>query len=424
MEYLPRNNFGTLQTRPSKTGEMIMEAITGILILKSGREKPVLNYHPWVFSGAIARVEGAPEPGDLVAVNDHRGHYLATAYFNPHSQIRARLLSWDPNQAINEDFWRGRLRRAIESRQALALEPETNAYRLVYAEADSVSGLVVDCYADFLVLQSLTMGIEKRKEMLVQILVDMLQPAGILERSDTAVRGKEGLAEVSGMLWGQEAPAQHPIRENGLEFLVDLWQGHKTGFYLDQRENRALFGREKWVKGRSLLNVFAYTGGFSVYAAAAGAGNITNIDSSIPALEMAEQNVLNSAPARTADEYIAGDAFEVLRYLREKGELYEVIILDPPKFAHSRSDVQRASRGYKDLNLLALQLLKPGGLLATFSCSGHISADLLQKILFGAAVDARREVQILAPLAQAADHPVLLTFPESAYLKGFLCRVW
>lgn len=401
-----------------------MEAITGILTLKSGREKPVLNYHPWVFSGAIERVEGAPEPGDLVAVNDHRGNYLATAYFNPHSQIRARLLSWDPNQAIDEDFWHGRLQRAIENRQALALEPQTNAYRLVYAEADGLPGLVVDRYAGFLVLQSLTLGIEKRKEMLVQILVDLLQPAGILERSDAAVRGKEGLAEVSGMLWGQEAPQRLVIQENGLPFTVDLWQGHKTGFYLDQRENRALFGRREWVEGKRLLNVFAYTGGFSVYAASAGAGHITNIDSSIPALEMAEQNVLNIAPARTADEYIAGDAFEVLRYLREEGELYEVIILDPPKFAHSQSDVQRASRGYKDLNLLALQLLKPGGLLATFSCSGHISADLLQKILFGAAVDAGREVQILAPLAQAADHPVLLTFPESAYLKGFLCRVW
>jgi 23S rRNA (cytosine1962-C5)-methyltransferase len=401
-----------------------MEAITGVLTLKSGREKPVRNRHPWVFSGAIERVEGSPLPGDLVAINNHRGDYLATGYFNPHSQIRARLLTWDSNQAIDENFWFIRLQRALKSRQALALEPETNAYRLVYAEADGLPGLVVDRYADFLVLQSLTMGIEKRKAMLVQLLVDLLQPAGILERSDAAVRSKEGLAEVSGLLWGEEVPARLNIRENGLTFTVDLRQGHKTGFYLDQRENRAIFNREKWIKGKSLLNVFAYTGGFSVYAAAAGAGPITNIDSAIPALEMAEQNILNFSSSRTADEYIAGDAFEVLRYLRDEGELYEAIVLDPPKFAHSQGDVQQASRGYKDLNLLALQLLEPGGLLATFSCSGHVSADLLQKILFGAAVDAGREVQILAPLAQAADHPVLLTFPESAYLKGFLCRVW
>lgn len=401
-----------------------MESITGILFLKSGRAKPAANRHPWIFSGAIDRVEGSPEPGDLVAVNDHRGDYLATGYFNPHSQIRARLLTWDPNEAIDEAFWHGRLQRAIDGRTALALEPETNAYRLVNAEADGLPGLVIDRYADYLVLQSLTMGIEKRKEMLVGILADLLAPAGILERSDVAVRGKEGLPQASGLLWGEEAPDPFSIRENGREFAVDLKQGHKTGFYLDQRDNRAIVGRKEWVEGKTLLNVFAYTGGFSVYAASANAGQITNIDSSIPALEMAEMNVLNTAPSRTADEYIAGDAFEVLRYLRDEGAQYEAIILDPPKFAHSQGDVQRASRGYKDLNLLALQLIQAGGLLATFSCSGHISADLLQKILFGAAVDAGRDVQILAPLSQAADHPVLLTFPESAYLKGFLCRVW
>jgi 23S rRNA (cytosine1962-C5)-methyltransferase len=424
MKYGLRDKFGTLQRRPLKTVESIMEAITGVLTLKPRREKPVKNLHPWIFSGAIERVEGHPEPGDLVAVNDHHGHYLATGYVNPHSQIRARLLSWDPNQAIDEAFWHGRLQRAIESRLALALEPETNAYRLVNAEADGLPGLIVDRYADTLVLQSLTMGIEKRKEILVQILANLLQPAGILERSDGAVREKEGLPEEKGLLWGTQPPERLTIRENGLDFAVDLWQGHKTGFYLDQRDNRAIFGRKRWMASRTLLNVFAYTGGFSVYAASAGAAQITSIDSSIPALELAEQNVLHNAPERTADEYIAGDAFEVLRYLRNKGELYEAIVLDPPKFAHSQSDVQRASRGYKDLNLLALHLLKPGGLLATFSCSGHISADLLQKIVFGAAVDARRDVQILAPLAQGPDHPVLLTFPESAYLKGFLCRVW
>jgi 23S rRNA (cytosine1962-C5)-methyltransferase len=274
------------------------------------------------------------------------------------------------------------------------------------------------------VLQSLTLGIEKRKEMLVKILADLLKPTGILERSDSAVRGKEGLPEMKGLLWGKEPPQRLMIRENGLQFAMDVWRGHKTGFYLDQRDNRAIIGRREWMTGKRLLNVFAYTGGFSVYAAAADAGRITNIDSSIPALEMAEQNVLHISPERTADEYIAGDAFEVLRYLRDEGVLYEAIILDPPKFAHNQGDVQRASRGYKDLNLLALQLLTPGGLLATFSCSGHISADLLQKIVFGASVDAWRDVQILAPLAQGPDHPVLLTFPESAYLKGFLCRVW
>lgn len=400
-----------------------METITGMLTLKRGREKPVRNYHPWVFSGAIERVEGEPEPGDLVGVKDSRGHYLATGYYNPHSQIRARLLTWDANEAIDQSFWHGRLQQAISGRKALALEPDTNAFRLVYAEADGLPGLIVDQYADTLVLQSLTLGIEKRKEALTEILADLLKPRGILERSDVPIRKKEGLPEQSGLLWGEAPPERLTIQEHGLDFIVDLWRGHKTGFYLDQRENRAIFGRKEWFAGKSLLNVFAYTGGFSVYAAAAGAGTITNIDSSIPALELAEQNVQQNAPERPEEEYIAGDAFEVLRHLRDEEMAYDAVILDPPKFAHSQKDVQRASHGYKDLNLLAMQMIRPGGLLASFSCSGHITADLFQKILFGAAVDAQREVQILAPLTQAADHPVLLTFPESAYLKGYLCRV-
>ena len=401
-----------------------MEAIFGILTLKSGREKPVKNRHPWVFSGAIERVEGSPQPGDLVAVNDQHGRFLATGYYNPHSQIRARLLTWDANQAIDEAFWYGRLRRALKGRDALALQPETNAYRLANAEADGLPGLIVDRYADYLVLQSLTLGIEKRKEMLAGLLADLVAPRGILERSDVAVRLKENLPETSGVLAGESPPQRLTILENGLEFIVDVWHGHKTGFYLDQRENRAIFGREAWFAGKSLLNVFSYTGGFSVYAAAAGGAAITNIDSSIPALELAEANVLNAAPERRADQYIAGDAFEVLRYLRDEEQRFDAAILDPPKFAQSQAEIQKASRGYKDLNLLALGLLQPGGILATFSCSGHVTADLFQKILFAAAVDAGREVQILAPLAQAADHPLLVTFPESAYLKGFLCRVW
>lgn len=401
-----------------------MEAITGVLKLKPGRGKPVKNHHPWVFSGAIEFVEGAPEPGDLVAVNDHRGHYLATGYFNPHSQIRARLLTWDPNQTIDQEFWRGRLQQALNNRMALALAPQSNAFRLLYAESDGLPGLIVDRYADYLVLQSLTLGIEKRKETLTEILVDLLAPRGILERSDVSVRQKEGLPQQSGLLWGQKPPAQLSILENDHRLSIDPWKGHKTGFYLDQRENRAIFGREAWFSDKTILNVFAYTGGFSVYAASAGAGAITNIDSSIPALELAELNMQKDNPERSADEYIAGDAFEVLRYMRDEGALYDAIILDPPKFAHSQKDVQRASHGYKDLNMLALQLSQPGGLLATFSCSGHITAGLFQKILFGAAIDVGREVQILAPLSQAADHPVLVTFPESAYLKGFLCRVW
>jgi 23S rRNA (cytosine1962-C5)-methyltransferase len=401
-----------------------MEAIRGILTLRAGREKPFENRHPWVFSGATARVEGDPEPGDLVAVYSDRGHFLATGYYNPRSQISARILTWDPQQAIGRAFWGNLLERAAAGRRQLSLDEETTAYRLVNGEADGLPGLIVDRYADFVVIQALTMGIEKRKQELVQLLVELLAPAGILERSDVAVRSKEGLQPASGQLWGETPPDQLLIRENGHEFLVDLHHGHKTGFYLDQRENRALFGGKSEVGGRDLLNVFSYSGGFSVYAASAGVERITNIDSSIPALELAEANMQMNAPGRANDAYLAGDAFEILRYLRDQDDHFDTVILDPPKFAHSKEDVKRASRGYKDLNLQALELIRPGGVLATFSCSGHISAELLQKILFGAAVDAGRDVQIMRTLSQASDHPILVTFPESAYLKGFLCRVW
>ena len=246
-------------------------------------------------------VEGEPAAGDLVAVNDLRGHFLASGTFNPHSQIRARLLSWDAHEALDEAFWYGRLQRALEGRAALASATETNAYRLVFAEADGLPGLIVDRYAEYLVLQSLTAGIERRKEMLVGMLAELLQPLGIIERSDVAVRRKEGLQEESGLLWGEAPPQTMLIRENGHEFFVNLWQGQKTGFYLDQRENRALIGEKARLAGKELLNVFAYTGGFSVYAAAAGAAAINHIDSSIPALELAERNVLHQDAARPAD---------------------------------------------------------------------------------------------------------------------------
>ncbi len=411
------------------------------LVLKPGREKPVLNRHPWVFSGAIGRLEGTAEPGDLVTIAANNGRPLAAAYYNPHSQIRARILTWDIHEPVDEAFWRGRLQRAIDGREPLANDSTTTAYRLVNAEADGLPGLIVDRYNDYLVVQCLTLGIDRRKEMLAGLLADLLQPAGIVERSDVDVRQKEGLGPVTQLLWGESPPESLIIQENGLSFVVDLWHGHKTGFYLDQRPNRAAVCRPAYIAGKEVLNVFAYTGGFAVYAAAGGAKQVTNIDSSVAVLEVAERNgALNNGALNNGalnnetmnneqneyigNEYIAGDAFEVLRYFREEGRRFDVVILDPPKFAYSQSGVERACRGYKDLNWLALGLIRPGGLLATFSCSGLVSADLFQKVVFGAAVDAHRDVQIIEQLAQGPDHPILLTFPESAYLKGFLCRVW
>jgi 23S rRNA (cytosine1962-C5)-methyltransferase len=259
--------------------------------------------------------------------------------------------------------------------------------------------------------------------MLASLLAEAVQPDAILERSDVNVRAKEGLPPATGLLWGTAPPGPVTVVENGRSFQIDLQTGHKTGFYLDQRDNRALVGRPEFVREREILNVFAYTGGFAVYAATNGAGPIINVDSSRPALELAEINVALNVGERPSDQYLLGDAFAVLRDYRDNGRLFDMIILDPPKFVHSKRDVNKASRGYKDLNWLAFRLLRPGGLLATFSCSGLVSADLFQKIVFGAAVDARRDVQILHHLNQAPDHPIRLTFPESAYLKGLLCRI-
>lgn len=401
-----------------------MDSITAVLTLKPGREKPVHNRHPWVFSGAIDRVEGDPAPGDLVQVLDANGRFLATGLISPHSQIRMRLLSWDVDVVIDDAFWRGRFNRAIAGRSLLALEPDTNAYRLVNAESDGLPGLIVDKYGDFLVMQPLTAGIDRRKEMLAEMLADLLQPTGIVERADGPVREKEDLPQTTGILWGDAPPEAVVIQENGLKFGVDLLGGHKTGFYLDQRENRALVGQPRFAADRDVLNLFAYTGGFGLYAAAAGARTVTHVDSAYNALEQAERNVALNGWQRPSDDYLAGDVFEILRYYRDEGREFDLIVLDPPKFAHSRRDVDAASRGYKDLNWLAMRLLRVGGLLATFSCSGVISADLFQKIAFAAAIDAQRDVQILRRLGQPADHPIALTFPEAAYLKGLICRVW
>lgn len=401
-----------------------MDINTAALVIKKGREKPIRNWHPWIFSGAVARVVGQPEPGDIVEVVDKGGDFLARAYYNPHSQINGRILTWNPDEQIDDFFWQRKIERALAGRAALGLEPQTTAYRLINAESDGLPGLIVDKYDDYLVMQCLTMGIDGRKQTLINILVDLLQPTGIVERSDVSVRRQEGLDEVKGSVWGQSPPPELLVRENGHEFAVDLLGGHKTGLYLDQRDNRTAVCQPHFVAGKEILNVFAYTGGFALYAASSGAKSIVNIDSSIEALTLAEQNMIRDCGDRSADEYIAGDAFEVLRYYRDEGRQFDIIILDPPKFVHSQRDMKQASRGYKDLNWLALRLLRPGGLLATFSCSGRVSADLFQKIVFGAAVDAGRDVQILQQLGQAPDHPVLLTFPESAYLKGLLCRVW
>lgn len=400
-----------------------METLSATVQLKPKRDKPVRNRHPWIFSGAIKRVDGKPEGGDLVRVVDVNGRFLATAYYNPISQIRCRILSWNEDEPIDDAFWRSKIKRAIDFRKQYVYQADTSAYRLINGESDFLPGLIVDRYGDYLVMQCLTLGIDARKKQLTRLLADLCNPRGIIERSDAYARKREGLAKETGMLYGERPPAALTIKENGICFGVSLLEGQKTGFYLDQRENRTAVSHPDYVQDKTILNLFSYTGGFGLYAIRNGAAQIINVDSSIDALQQAEQNVALNGWSRPDDEYLAGDAFEILRYFRDQNRKFDMIVLDPPKFAKSQKDIDGACRGYKDLNWLAMRLLEPNGLLATFSCSGLVSTDLFQKVLFGAAIDAERDVQIIRQLYQAPDHPVALTVPESAYLKGFLLSV-
>jgi len=392
------------------------------LFLRPGHDKPVRRHHPWIFSGAVARIDGQPDDGDIVEVYSSEGEWLARGYLNRRSQIVVRLLTWDREEAIDESFWHRRIDRAVRARTLLELESVTDAYRLVFAESDWIPGLIVDRYADFLVLQCLTLGIERRKELLVRLLAEECRPAGILERSDRDMREKEGLAPSEGVRWGVDPPDRLLIQEYGHRFRVDVRRGHKTGFYLDQRENRRLTAA--YLAGRRVLNAFSYTGAFAVWALAAGARHVVNLDSAADVLSEAAANLILNGFPESSFECVEGDAFRVLRAFRSTGRRFDAVILDPPKFAFSQAHLQRATRGYKDINLQALHLLEPGGILATFSCSGLVSADLFQKIVFAAAEDAGRDVQILERLAQPPDHPIRLTFPEGEYLKGLICRVW
>lgn len=391
------------------------------VFLKQGRDKAIRNRHPWIFSGAVERIKGQAEEGAIVTVRDHHGAFLARGYLNRRSQIIVRLLSWDEGERIDGAFWFRRICEAVARRQDLADAPDLTAYRLIHAEADRVPGLIVDRYGEFLVVQCLTLGIDVHRRGIVDALSDLLPAVGIYERSDVEVREQEGLSPSVGLLHGEAPPPEYQVIEHGHRFLVDLAGGQKTGFYLDQRENRRAFAR--YAPGRETLDAFAYSGGFSVYAARAEAGPITLLDVSEEALALAGRNLALNGLRREGDRFHRGDVFEMLRLYRDQGRDFDLIVLDPPKFAPTQRHVQRASRAYKDINLLALKLLRPGGILFTFSCSGRVDADLFQKIVFGAALDAEREVQIVERMTQGADHPVLLTFPESAYLKGMVCRV-
>ncbi len=392
------------------------------VILKPGRDKPIRQGHPWIFSGAIGQLPTRAADGDLVNVYNADGGWLAYGYLNRASQIQVRILTWQEGEAVDQAFWQRRIKAAVAGRAALAAGGETTVYRLIHGESDYLPGLIVDRYGDYLVMQVGTLGIERHKKLLATLLQQVTGCVGIIERSDLSARRQEGLAPAEGMLLGQAPTGQVTVRENGLHFVVDLLQGQKGGFYADQRNNRQLVTRH--CAGKRVLNAFSYTGAFMIYALAAGASHVTNIDSSVEALTLGEINLrANGFDPDRQSESIAGDVFQVLRDWRDSGvEPFDLIILDPPKFAQSHTHLDRALRGYKDINLLAMGLLKPGGSLATFSCSGLVNLDLFQKVVFGAAVDAERKLQIQHWLHQGEDHPVAITFPEGEYLKGLLCR--
>ena len=441
------------------------------VLLKDGREKSLRQRHPWVFSGAVAQVEGTAEDGGTVDLHTADGAFLARACWNGQSQIVARVWSWTP-EPIDRAFFTRRIAESAARRAGR--HPLTSAFRVVNGEADLLPGLIVDRYGDFLSIQVLTLAMARRLPELVEILVELFQPRGIWQRSDVEIRRKEGLEPETGLLYGEEPPPLLEIVENGVRLLVDLRGGQKTGFFLDQRDNRRIVGEFLASAGLApverrledggavagtrtimpstgtspvvgvadavpfdipnsqlaipprpleLLNAFSYSAGFGVYAAHAVPGcRVTNLDASAGALALAKANAeLNGVPEGQWD-YLEGDAFKVLRTFRDSRRTFDAIVLDPPKFAQSKSQVEGACRGYKDLNLLAIKMLRPGGLLFTFSCSGGVSPELFQKVVAGAAADAGRAAQVLAHLGPGSDHPVLLSFPEGEYLKGLVIR--
>src|SRR5215468_383328 len=388
------------------------------LILKPGREKSLLRRHPWVFSGAIDRVAGRPATGDTVAIRAASGAFLAWAAHSPQSQIRARVWSWNEGASIDEGFVGERVADAIARRKALA--NATDAVRLVHGEADELPGVVCDRYGDVAVFQFSSTGGDRWREPIVDAVLAETGCRTAYERSDLDVRQLEGLPPRSGVLRGELAAADVEIVEHGLRYGIDVVRGQKTGFYLDQRANRDRV--RALASGGDVLNCFCYTGGFTLNALAGGARSVLSLDSSGAALALARENARRNGFADARADWLEADVFTALRGLRDAGRRFDLIVLDPPKFAPTAAHAPKAARAYKDINLLALKLARPGGLLVTFSCSGGVSPELFQKIVAGAAADAGAVTQMLERLQADADHPVLLSFPEGEYLKGLTLR--
>ncbi|TBM12735.1 23S rRNA (cytosine(1962)-C(5))-methyltransferase RlmI [Hafnia paralvei] len=395
--------------------------MTARLFLAKGREKSLLRRHPWVFSGAVTRVEGNAVSGETIDVCDFQGKWLARAAFSPQSQIRARVWTFDQQESVDRDFFINRLQTAQQWRTLLAKRDDLTGYRLIAGESDGMPGITIDRFQNFIVLQLLSAGAEYQRANLVTALQHCYPECAIYDRSDVAVRKKEGLPLTQGSVVGEEPPALLPIREHGMQILVDIKEGHKTGFYLDQRDSR--LAARRFAANAKVLNCFSYTGAFAVSALMGGCEHVISVDTSQAALDVARQNVeLNQLDLSKA-EFVRDDVFQLLRKYRDEGRKFDLIIMDPPKFVENKSQLAGACRGYKDINMLALNLLSSGGILLSFSCSGLMPIELFQKILADAALDAGRDVQFIEQYRQAADHPVIASYPEGLYLKGFACRV-
>ncbi|WP_031580420.1 class I SAM-dependent rRNA methyltransferase [Ruminobacter sp. RM87] len=396
--------------------------MTSQLILHEGREKSLKRRHPWIFSKAVKEIRNAPQNGADIEILSSDGTYLATGSYSPNSQIRARVWTFDREQSVDHSFFVARISEAAKARELMLKETGMSACRLVDAESDGLPGLIIDRYNSFLVLEVLSAGAEYHLKDIVSALRELYPEYSIYERSDVDVRSKEGLEPRKGVIHGEEPPEELAITENGgMQILVNIPEGHKTGYYLDQRDNRAALA--KYCCGKSVLNCFSYTGGFSLYALKGRARSVANVDVSQRALDIAKKNIVLNHLDPGIVKFIREDVFSFLRKEKKLGHTYDVIVLDPPKFAESRSQLEKACRGYKDINMIAASILNPGGYLMTYSCSGHMSPDLFQKVVADALLDAGREGQIVEFLTQASDHPVALPYPEALYLKGLVVRV-
>ena len=391
------------------------------IILKRGKEKAVLQRHPWVFSGALHELIGKPENGDLVKVLAIDRSFLAYGYYNDASRVAVRLLTWEEENIPDEQWWRMRLQASVAAR-AHILTKKTDTCRLVFSEADYLPGIIADKYGDYVSVQLLTAGVEKMKSVILDELQKLTNAKGIFDKSDAGARAHDGLEGAQGLLYGVLPTEDVEVKENGIKYHINIIEGQKSGFYCDQRLNRGILSA--YAKNKKVLDCFSYSGGFTLNALANGANKVVAVDSSALAISTLHKNVLLNAFDPTRVEAIQSDVNKQLRMFKEQDEKFDIVILDPPKYAPSRSALDRAARAYKDLNRLAMQLIEQGGLLATYSCSGAVDMETFKQIIAWAALDAGKEVQIIDQFVQPEDHPIRISFPEGEYLKGLLCRIY